>query len=188
MPLPSLFFIGKTGVPLDIVTGVTTTVDELLNKINGVLAKVNPNTSTSQENATPTPTPITTAIATEATSAHTQAKDEEVVCENGVCFKRPKENKTQEAAEKGEDSSTETPTTSDANLPSEEKLRRARDLIVKKRKDKEDEDKQVFYTYTMKPIRTKSIKEANNRNVFCLIGCERARIAAPTGRSRITKL
>lgn len=141
MPLPSLFFIGKTGVPLDIVTGVTTTADELITKINAVLAKVNPNTSASQEN--PTPTSIPAAAVTEATSAHPQADDEEVVCENGVCFKRPKENKTHDSADKSEDSTTETPTTSDATFPSDEKLKRARDLIAKKRKDKEDEDKQV---------------------------------------------
>lgn len=43
VPLPSLFFIGKNGAPIDIVTGVTKTVDELNSKIDGVLNGVKPN-------------------------------------------------------------------------------------------------------------------------------------------------
>lgn len=42
MPLPSLFFIGKNGAPIEIVTGVTKTVDELNSKIDGVLDGVKP--------------------------------------------------------------------------------------------------------------------------------------------------
>lgn len=41
VPLPSIFFIGKNGAPLEIVTGVTKTADELSAKINGVLEKAN---------------------------------------------------------------------------------------------------------------------------------------------------
>lgn len=37
MPIPSLFFIGKTGTPLEIATGVTASVDELTEKIDKVL-------------------------------------------------------------------------------------------------------------------------------------------------------
>lgn len=37
MPLPSIFFIGKNGTPVDVVTGVTQTVDELIGKIEIVL-------------------------------------------------------------------------------------------------------------------------------------------------------
>lgn len=47
MPLPSLFFIGKNGAPVEIVTGVTKTVDELSSKIDGVLNGVKPKPATS---------------------------------------------------------------------------------------------------------------------------------------------
>lgn len=48
VPFPSLFFIGKNGAPIEIVTGITKTVDELETKINGVLEKAG-------QNATATP-------------------------------------------------------------------------------------------------------------------------------------
>lgn len=49
VPLPSLFFIGKNGAPIEIVTGVTKTVDELNSKIDTVLegVKQKPNTTNS---------------------------------------------------------------------------------------------------------------------------------------------
>lgn len=47
MPLPSLFFIGKNGAPMEIVTGITKTVDELISKIDNVLQVVNPKPSSS---------------------------------------------------------------------------------------------------------------------------------------------
>lgn len=45
MPLPSLFFIGKNGAPIEIVTSVTKTVDELKSKIDKVLNRTTPTTS-----------------------------------------------------------------------------------------------------------------------------------------------
>ena len=64
-------------------------------------------------------------------------EDTEIVCENGVCFKRPKENKTEAA-------STES-TSSDSNteIPYDEKLKRAKEILVKKREEKEEEDARV---------------------------------------------
>lgn len=46
VPLPSLFFIGKNGAPIEIVTGATKTVDELNSKIDVVLEGVKPKPST----------------------------------------------------------------------------------------------------------------------------------------------
>lgn len=37
VPLPSLFFIGKNGTPLEVATGVISSVDELNGKIENVL-------------------------------------------------------------------------------------------------------------------------------------------------------
>lgn len=39
VPLPSLFFIGKSGTPIEVVTGATTTVEELDSKIKSILEK-----------------------------------------------------------------------------------------------------------------------------------------------------
>lgn len=50
MPLPSLFFIGKNGTPLEIVTGATRTVEELEKKIDNVLEKVKPSSAPSGSN------------------------------------------------------------------------------------------------------------------------------------------
>lgn len=60
----------------------------------------------------------------------------EVVCKDGVCYKQPK----QEKGETGEASSS---TATSTDLASEEKLKRAREVIEKKRKDKEEEDARV---------------------------------------------
>lgn len=51
MPLPSLFFIGKNGTPIEIVTAVTKTVDELKSKIDKVLDRT-PAPATSSTAAT----------------------------------------------------------------------------------------------------------------------------------------
>ncbi|XP_017862437.1 PREDICTED: UBX domain-containing protein 4 [Drosophila arizonae] len=57
VPVPSIFFIGKSGTPLDIATGIVSGVDELLIKINKVLLlsgkqKVNaPTTSATAKDA-----------------------------------------------------------------------------------------------------------------------------------------
>lgn len=45
MPLPSLFFIGKNGTPIEIVTPVTKTVDELKSKIDHVLSTTKPSSA-----------------------------------------------------------------------------------------------------------------------------------------------
>lgn len=39
VPLPSLFFIGKSGTPIEVVTGNTTSVEELDSKIKSILEK-----------------------------------------------------------------------------------------------------------------------------------------------------
>lgn len=51
VPLPSLFFIGKSGAPIEIVTAVTKTVDELKAKIDKVLDRTPPATSSTAASA-----------------------------------------------------------------------------------------------------------------------------------------
>ncbi|XP_055325108.1 UBX domain-containing protein 4 [Sitodiplosis mosellana] len=127
VPLPSLFFIGKNGAPIEIVTGVTKTVDELNSKIDGVLNGTKPKPSDSSSAAA-----SANLIASEQSASN--EGDTEIVCENGVCYKRPKENKT-EAASTEDTSSGSTP-----QIINEEKLNRAKELIERKRKEKEEED------------------------------------------------
>lgn len=73
--------------------------------------------------------------------ADSQGDDSEIVCEGGVCYKRPKQP--------AEATSTEVPSENDSlpdqpNSPnSEEKLRRAKELIEKKKKEKDEEDARV---------------------------------------------
>lgn len=68
--------------------------------------------------------------------------DTETVCENGVCYKRPKQNKPESVSE--ENTSTNNSSSSSASqLTGDDKLTRAKELIEIKRKDKEEEDARV---------------------------------------------
>lgn len=51
VPFPSLFFIGKNGTPIEIITGITKTVDELDAKIDGILEKAGQNPITTAATA-----------------------------------------------------------------------------------------------------------------------------------------
>lgn len=63
-----------------------------------------------------------------------------MVCENGVCYKRPKQTATAPAeTENGSSSSTN----GEQGLIDEEKLARIKELLEKKRKEKEEEDARV---------------------------------------------
>lgn len=64
--------------------------------------------------------------------------DTEVVCENGVCYKRPKQNTAAPAEPKSQSES-------DQHSKDDEKLARAKELIEKKRKEKEEEDARVSF-------------------------------------------
>lgn len=64
--------------------------------------------------------------------------DSEIVCENGVCFKRPQQT--------SETSSTQNDT-ENQQLSNEVKLARAKELIEKKRKEKDEEDARVSVSY-----------------------------------------
>jgi len=46
VPVPSLFFIGKSGTPLEIATGITASVEELSEKIDKVLILAGKRTET----------------------------------------------------------------------------------------------------------------------------------------------
>lgn len=62
--------------------------------------------------------------------------DTETVCENGVCYKRPKQPNTESESTEDASSSTQDPS-------NEERLNRAKHLLEKKRKEKDEEDSRV---------------------------------------------
>lgn len=140
-----MFFIGQNGTPLEVVTGITKTVEELESKINAVLE-----TTTVQPSAPSTshPTaaaeaagPSTSPAPTQASSSDPSADgDFEVVCEGGVCFKRPKQPQAASGDATNAAAATES---AEQALANEAKLRRAKELIEKKRIEKEEENARV---------------------------------------------
>lgn len=76
------------------------------------------------------------------TSGERSAEGEEMetVCENGVCYKRPAQKKDESA---GQSSSNQSAQTSAYKSATEERLRRAKELIDLKRKEKEEEAAKV---------------------------------------------
>lgn len=137
VPVPSLFFIGKNGTPLEVVTGITKTVEELESKIATVLERaelaIGEETSTAASQAA---APATGSSSQETNS--TRVDDgSEVVCEGGVCYK--KTNEQQPATNSASDESK----SSQPQVADEAKLRRAKELMEKKRIEKEDANARV---------------------------------------------
>lgn len=130
VPIPSIFFIGKNGTPLEVVTGIIKTAEELDEKIMDVLQK----TGLSLVSTTTPSTSAPTASGTTPREPSTVPdNDTEIVCEGGVCYKKPKDVNPAAIDEPSNESQ--------ANQ--EDKLKRAKELIEKKRKNKEEENTRV---------------------------------------------
>lgn len=137
MPLPSIFFIGTQGQPIDIVTGGIASSQELFDRIKTVADRAQiqmPNVNvTSAESNTAGPS-------TESTSVSSNQRDD-VVCEDGVCRKVTKP------------AETSAPSETAANTKAlEEKVKIAKELLEKKKKDKENEDAKVGYDLECRTI------------------------------------
>lgn len=150
VPIPSLFFIGNNGTPLEVVTGITKTVDELESKIVSVLERAGLSSGAEQSSnglTTSQAVPATAAASTSSTSSN-PGDDSEIVCEGNVCYKRPKEGESASAVPAEDTLSPQ------AQLAHEEKLRRAKELIDKKRLEKEEENARVneLYEYRIAKI------------------------------------
>lgn len=125
-----MFFI-QNGIPIKIVTGAIKTVSELDEAIETVI-KIEPQTSSSQSAATSsTPTP------SEKTSV-TQSKDPEIVCNDGVCFKKAAEPETSSTAPQ-----SGSPEKNETEAEKQEKIKKAMKLIEQKRIEKIEEEKRV---------------------------------------------
>jgi len=140
VPLPSIFFIGTNGQPIDIVTGVIESSQELSDRIKNVAERSQiklPNLNVSN-------TETTTAGPSAQSSSTNVSSTEEVACENGVCRKVTKTPEKTEATseittEKIAESTSET-TTDATKVALEEKMKKAKELLEKKKKDKENEE------------------------------------------------
>lgn len=129
VPLPSIFFIGTNGQPIDIVTGIIASSQELHERIKNIADRAEVKLPNSNANKTEAPT---AGQSTPSSSTNVNST-EEVVCENGVCRKVTKPSET----------TTESTATDTKAL--EEKVKKAKELLEKKIKDKENEEAKVLF-------------------------------------------
>lgn len=121
VPVPSIFFI-RNGIPVKVVTGATKTVAELEEAIKSVL---NNETSQQQQKAQ--------SSSQQEPAKTTKTDESEVVCEGGVCYKKPKEV----------DSSApqpSSPTKTETEEEKQEKIKKAMKLIEQKRIERVKEE------------------------------------------------
>ncbi|XP_037039244.1 UBX domain-containing protein 4 isoform X2 [Bradysia coprophila] len=133
VPLPSLFFIGSNGQPIDIVTGAIASSQELSDRIKSVASRAQINLpSASTTNVEPNvPGPSTTS------TAQSSSPTAEVVCEGDVCRKVTKPSETLASSE----AAAEAEAAAAANTKSlEDKMKLAKELLEKKKQDKEKEE------------------------------------------------
>ncbi|XP_063631677.1 UBX domain-containing protein 4 [Cydia splendana] len=167
VPVPSLFFIGRNGTPLEVVcAGVQP--DNLATRIDRILEEHHKEKSAPPSNikeqtanllaseSTPSPTPggskvSATAPVKEPEPSEPAAKvakldDQEVVCNDGVCIRRPRADgagpsKTPDAAVTQKEQEAKLAAT-ESSLSAEEKMERAKALIEAKRKEKAEKERQ----------------------------------------------
>ncbi|XP_015177059.1 PREDICTED: UBX domain-containing protein 4 isoform X2 [Polistes dominula] len=158
VPVPSLFFIGVNGIPLEIVVGSTTTT-ELISKIESVLIKSGKNCSNSSSDLIESEKKSSDLTNTPDTSTSEVTADIEKVTEKEdvpeklteTVTKTEVENKPEENAstdvKEADVKETDVPTTSnetkeesDTDLTMQEKLDRARQLIEAQKKQRQEEE------------------------------------------------
>uniref|UniRef100_A0A6B2EHE3 UBX domain-containing protein 4 n=1 Tax=Phlebotomus kandelakii TaxID=1109342 RepID=A0A6B2EHE3_9DIPT len=122
VPLPSIFFIGQNGSPVDVVTSLTTTPEELEQKILGVMNRLSLSvTASASPPAEPKPVREEASGTTESVATE----------------------KTESKVEEPPKSSTAETPNPQPEETAEEKLTRAKELMEKKRKEKEAEEARV---------------------------------------------
>lgn len=150
VPVPSIFFIGKTGTPIDIATGILNSIEELEGKIEKVLQlagkKAASNTAASSDFIREESQASTSAAALASqledlketvAKENTAESNDEIVCENGVCFKRSTEVK------ENSDDKADAAQTSQAKVEEEAKLAETRKYLEQKRRERIEEEKRL---------------------------------------------
>ncbi|XP_061726686.1 UBX domain-containing protein 4 isoform X2 [Cydia pomonella] len=167
VPVPSLFFIGRNGTPLEVVCAgvqpgnLATRIDRILEEHHKEKPAPPPSNIKEQtanllaSESTPAPTPggskvPATAPVKEPEPSEPAAKmakldDQEVVCNDGVCIRRPRADgagpsKTPDAPQKEPEAKL---AASESTLSAEEKMERAKALIEAKRKEKAEKERQL---------------------------------------------
>uniref|UniRef100_A0A1A9WCE7 UBX domain-containing protein 4 n=1 Tax=Glossina brevipalpis TaxID=37001 RepID=A0A1A9WCE7_9MUSC len=144
VPIPSIFFIGKSGAPLEIATGIINSADELATKIVKVLELAG-------KSSTPS---ATSSASTDFIKQEQNVEDapdnkqeivekqpvSEVICEGDVCYIKTKSLPEQE------EPSIDRPTTSRANETSNsgpDKLEETRKYLEQRRRERVEEEKRL---------------------------------------------
>ncbi|TMW51520.1 hypothetical protein DOY81_003425 [Sarcophaga bullata] len=152
VPVPSIFFIGKAGTPLDITTGVINSVEELEGKIAKVLQLAGKTSSVAaassqindfiREETKASGSGIPAQKEEKKKSEPTEHKEEksnetssdDVICKDGVCYKKPQEPEPKEV-NAAEDT---------VNKPTEEpKVAETRKYLEQKRLERLEEEKRL---------------------------------------------
>lgn len=131
---------------MEIGTSALKTPEELLEKVTNVLKKFRedtPRISTQEPEKPKEPEAKKPEETTQPSTSDTKPKSDEnfqVVCEGDVCYKKPVEKQEEKVLEKV----AETVATSDQkSAETEEKVKRAMQLIEQKKKEKADEEARV---------------------------------------------
>lgn len=120
VPVPSIFFI-KNGIPVKIVTGAIKTVAELEEAINSI--DISEVLEQQQQGSS-------AETFTEALVEANLEKPDDVVCEDDVCYKKPKEPESPAV-------------TSETEAEKQEKIQKAMKLIEQKRIERVQEEKRL---------------------------------------------
>jgi chemotaxis protein histidine kinase CheA len=135
VPIPSMFFIGLNGVPLEVVAGEVT-VPEMLQRITSVLEKSGKAVS-----------PIEAEGEAAATGMQdTKQNSPQIIPDRAACVVEGASTSKEEVVQVTNASDNQTQAAANAvkeTLNAEEKLERAKQLVEKKRKEKEEEEKQT---------------------------------------------
>ncbi|XP_063370739.1 UBX domain-containing protein 4 [Cydia amplana] len=172
VPVPSLFFIGRNGTPLEVVcagvqpANLATRIDRILEEHHK--EKPTPSSNIKEQTAnllasetTPAPAPAptpggskvpATAPVKETEPSGPAAKvakldEQEVVCKDDVCIRRPRADgagpsKTPDATVTQKEPEAKLAAT-ESNLSAEEKMERAKALIEAKRKEKAEKEREL---------------------------------------------
>uniref|UniRef100_A0A0K8V3S4 UBX domain-containing protein 4 n=1 Tax=Bactrocera latifrons TaxID=174628 RepID=A0A0K8V3S4_BACLA len=168
VPVPSIFFIGKTGTPLEIGTGIIASIGELEEKINKVLTLSGHSTPSTQSSSTfitaeqnaaasklttqkespdapsaDNKSPSTSKSTTETVSAVKQDDQTEIICDGDVCYKKPKEQKEDivSADEKPQCSTNQGENRNEVDAKAQ--LEEARKKMEEQRRKRIEEEKQL---------------------------------------------
>lgn len=161
VPVPSIFFIGKTGTPLEIGTGIIASIGELEEKINKVLTLSGHSTPSTQSSTTfitaeqnaaeskPTAkndstdaaladnsSPSTSQSTIETVSAVKQDEQTEIICDGDVCYKKTKEQKEDIVP-------TDEKPQSSINVDAKAQLEEAKKKMEEQRRKRIEEEKQL---------------------------------------------